>query len=79
MLLVAILVRTSKGTEYCPNCTLKCVINYTNNVHVGPSTGTSKSVITEQSIRDPKDTVPDQGKSKLGIGYDINIMYNVTM
>ena len=22
--------RTSKRTDYCPNCTLKCVINYTN-------------------------------------------------
>ena len=23
--------RSSKSTDYCPNCTLKCVINYTNN------------------------------------------------
>ena len=23
--------RTSKSTDYCPNCTLKCVINYTYN------------------------------------------------
>ena len=23
--------RTSKSTDYCSNCTLKCVINYTNN------------------------------------------------
>jgi hypothetical protein len=23
--------RTSKSTDYCPNCTLKCVINYTNS------------------------------------------------
>ena len=22
--------RTSKSTDYCPNCTRKCVINYTN-------------------------------------------------
>ena len=22
--------RTSKSTDYCPNCTWKCVINYTN-------------------------------------------------
>ena len=25
--------RTSKSTDYCPNCTLKCVINYTNIIH----------------------------------------------
>ena len=24
--------RTSKSTDYCPNCTWKCVINYTNNI-----------------------------------------------
>ena len=24
-------IRTSKSTDYCPNCTRKCVINYTNN------------------------------------------------
>ena len=24
--------RTSKSTDYCPNCTQKCVINYTNNL-----------------------------------------------
>ena len=23
--------RTSMGTDYCPNCTRKCVINYTNS------------------------------------------------
>ena len=24
--------RTSKSTDYCPNCTQKCVINYTNSI-----------------------------------------------
>ena len=24
--------RTSKSTDYCPNCTLKCVINYTKSI-----------------------------------------------
>ena len=23
-------IHTSKGTDYCPNCTRKCVISYTN-------------------------------------------------
>ena len=28
--------RTSKSTDYCPNCTRKCVINYDNTQRMAP-------------------------------------------
>ena len=31
-ILTYIITHTSKSTDYCPNCTQKCVINYTNTM-----------------------------------------------
>ena len=40
--------RTRKSTDYCPNCTRKCVINYTNGSYTA---GITKVYQSEQDIR----------------------------